>query len=48
MSLPGVKELRDNTYKNAFHDCFNVYNILIDEEMQQYFKQVPFCVVYKL
>ena len=27
---------------------FNVYNILIDEEMQQYFKQVKFCVVYKL
>ena len=30
-----------------FHDFLNVYNILIDEEMYQHFKQVKFCVVYK-
>ena len=29
-----------------FHDYFNVYNILIDEKMQQNFKQVKICVMY--
>ena len=35
--------------RTRFHDCFNVYNILFDEEKQQYFKQVRFasCISYK-
>ena len=30
-----------------FYDCFNVYNILMDEEMQQNFTQIKLCVMYK-
>ena len=33
MSPPGMKELKDNVYKKRFHDCFKVYNVLIDKEM---------------
>ena len=29
-----------------FHDYFNVYNILIDEEISQNFKQVKICLMY--
>ena len=30
-----------------FFDCFNVYNILMDEETSQNFKQVKICGMYK-
>ena len=39
MSPPAMKEVKDNknAYKRhlrtCFHDCFNVYNILIDGEV---------------
>ena len=29
------------------HDCFSIYNILIDEEMQQNFNKVKICVMFK-
>ena len=30
-----------------FYDCFNVYNILMDDEIWQNFKQVKICGMYK-
>ena len=42
-----MKGLKRNAYKNKFYDCFNVYNMLMDEDMQQDFKQVKICVTCK-
>ena len=42
-----MKGFKENAYKNSFYNCFNVYNILMFEEMQQNFKQVKISIICK-
>ena len=42
-----MKVLKENAFKIRFYECLNVYNILMYDVMQQDFKQVKICVMYK-